>query len=439
MLKNTICLFYFALLSVATYSQSQLDYLKKNSAGDYSVGKITATEKRPNDKFVEVATKKWPVKFQLEGDRCNEIIILRAGVVEEKYSVDVPGYPAYYSNGSTRITFIENTLYYYKWVNSEPQISYFLSLNADDVKIKDLDAAHAKLSEYLKNTFSGQSGARSNMVAEKNAQVEKEKLAHSIKDKDIKKLEFVWITPSSEIGLQTKVKYGIVATDGKGNQYKTPSLGGKTPYEDYELIVIGAQPGDEFLAVENTCALITGDKITVTAKSKFNPSQQVSSSIPISYSTPVNIAYRGEPGCGTAMYARSGSSGGSGKNLDVYVTEKSGLVLMEIKSSYDGKTLHQIKVQPGVPVTIDVCGGNGCSGSSSSTSTGGNGGNGGNGGTVNVYKTNDSIGSSLTILNRGGNGGNGGKGASAYQKGTDGSSGNDGSINEYIKTFNLNF
>ena len=42
-----------------------------------------------------------------------------------------------------------------------------------------------------------------------------------MQSKTIKKLEFVWLTPSTEIGLQCKVKYGIKATDAKGVEYKT--------------------------------------------------------------------------------------------------------------------------------------------------------------------------------------------------------------------------
>ena len=400
---------------------------------------MTFNEKRPDIKYVEIATKLWPVKFELINNRCSEIVIMRAGVVEEKFLVDVPGHPAYFSNGVSRISIIGGVMYYYTWKSSVAEIKYFLSNESSNLDIKNIAEANVKLNAYLIETFNNQSNARTDLVADQNAAVEKEKIIYSLKGKDIKKLEFVWLTPSSEIGLQCKVKYGIKATDSKGVEYKTASLGGKTPYEDFEMTVTGALPGDEVFTIESTCKTIVGDKIQVIVKNKFNPALQITSSIPISYSTPVSISYRGDNGCGQAMYRTSGYGGGKGDDLDVYATTKNNLILVEIKKASTGEILHQIKVKPNTIITIDVCGGSGCSGTTSSSGTGGNGGNGGDGGNVIIHQTAGLTGCKIIVKNTGGSGAAGGKGASINQNGRNGNDGTDGVSGEVVGTFNLNF
>jgi hypothetical protein len=261
------------------------------------------------------------------------------------------------------------------------------------------------------------------MVAEQKAKLEKEKLENSIKGKDIKKIEIVWISPESECGMQSKIKYGIKATAADGKVFSTPNLGGKTPFEDYDLTCIGAQPGDEALQVESDASKIKNNQITLTAKSKYH-ALSTTSSIKLSYNTPVSLAYRGEPGCGTAMYSVSGRSGGRGKNLVINATANASgdLILVEVVDAMNSTVLARIKVRPGVTVTIDISGGNG-----------------GHAGDVIINRDPSAMGLSLNIIANGGNGGKGGKGAHIGLNGSDGSSGDDGSKTENISSVQLNF
>jgi hypothetical protein len=370
--------------------------------GDLFIGKVVNHEKKPNVRLIEYPAKPWPVKFTKEGDRITEVMVNRAGVIEEKFIPDVPGFPAYFVFNSTRLTMFDNVMYYYNWKNSAPEVKYMLAHNADHIK--------------------------------------KEKLENSIKGKDIKKIEIVWISPESECGMQSKIKYGIKATAADGKVFSTPNLGGKTPFEDYDLTCIGAQPGDEALQVESDASKIKNNQITLTAKSKYH-ALSTTSSIKLSYNTPVSLAYRGEPGCGTAMYSVSGRSGGRGKNLVINATANAtgDLILVEVVDAMNSTVLAKIKVRPGVTVTIDISGGSGCSGSSSSTSNGGNGGNGGHAGDVIINRDPSAMGLSLNIIANGGNGGKGGKGAHIGLNGSDGSSGDDGSKTENISSVQLNF
>lgn len=408
--------------------------------GDLFIGKVVNHEKKANVRLIEYPAKPWPVKFTKEGDRVTEVMVNRAGVIEEKFTPDVPGFPAYFVFNGTRLTMYDNVMYYYNWKNAAPEVKYMLAHHADHIKKKTIEEHEAALAKYLAEAFANQTNARGDMVAEQKAKQEKEKLENSIKGKDIKKIEIVWISPESECGMQSKIKYGIKATAADGKVFSTPNLGGKTPFEDYDLTCIGALPGDEALQVESDASKIKNNQITFTAKSKYH-SLSATSSIKLSYNTPVSLAYRGEPGCGTAMYSVSGRSGGRGKNLIINATANANgdLILVEVADAMSGAVLARLKVRPGVTVTIDISGGSGCSGSSSSTSNGGNGGNGGHAGDVIINRDPSAMGLSLNIIAHGGNGGKGGKGAHVGLNGSDGSSGDDGSKTENISNVQLNF
>ncbi|HCA83277.1 MAG TPA: hypothetical protein DEP18_05780 [Flavobacteriales bacterium] len=435
-----IATFFFLTLAPAGVENQNQIALSQFKDGDLQVGKVTATEKRPNDKFIEQAAKTWPVKFVRDGNRVTEIIVNRAGVVEEKFTPDVPGFPAYFVYNSTRLTMTGNVMYYYNWKNAAPEIKYVLALDYDAIRKKTLDEHHKILQEYLTEAFANQTNARGDMAAEQQAKAEKEKAENSIKGKDIKKIEVVWITPSSEAGMQSKIKYGIKATAADGKIFSTPGLGGKTPFDDFEITTVGAQPADEFLMVEVDASKIKNDQISLTAKSKFH-SISGSASLPLSYSTPIVLSFRGEPGCGTGMYAHSGRGGGRGKSIVVNagLSTNGKLVLVEVKDATSSEVLARLKVQPGVSITIDISGGDGCSGSSSATSRGGDGGAGGSGGNAVVNKSSSVSGLSLNIINKGGRGGKGGKGSAPINNGSEGSSGSNGNISENNQTITLNF
>jgi len=102
-------------------------------------------------------------------------------VVEEKFTPDVPGFPAYFVYNSTRLTMTGNVMYYYNWKNAAPEIKYVLALDYDAIRKKTLDEHHKILQEYLTEAFANQTNARGDMAAEQQAKAEKEKAENSIK------------------------------------------------------------------------------------------------------------------------------------------------------------------------------------------------------------------------------------------------------------------
>jgi len=67
-----IATFFFLTLAPAGVENQNQIALSQFKDGDLQVGKVTATEKRPNDNFIEQAAKTWPVKFVRDGNRVTQ-------------------------------------------------------------------------------------------------------------------------------------------------------------------------------------------------------------------------------------------------------------------------------------------------------------------------------------------------------------------------------
>lgn len=412
------------------FGQSQNELLKNFNAASLIPGSHV------NGK-VEVKTKPWPITLTREGDNITRITLLRAGVLEEIYEPDVPGFPAYFYSIDNRICFINGVLIYYKLRYGKMEVSYVLGQSAADIAGLDVNKLTATTEEYLVKIKSSQSGAREELKADLVAQKESDRLANSIQGKPIKKLEIVWLTTSSETGMQSKIQYGVKATDDKGKIYQTDNLGGKTPWDDFEIISSGAIPGDEFLTVDTDGKKITNNTVYLTIKSKYHTGIEAKSSILLAYSTPVKLSYLGADGC-PPLRSGTGTGGGSAPSAELTVCNSADgrFVLIEVK--INSKIVHNVKLQNGVPFSLDIRGGPGCSGSSSQReSQGGKGGSGGNGGNIVVNRSSGLKGDNISIYNDGGRGGRGGKGTSF--EGPSGSNGRNGQVINNVTSLILNF
>ena len=108
--------------------ENQNDEISKISSGKFTVHKVV--EKGHKDYKFETASKPWPVEFKMNNDACKEVCIKRAGIIDETYVVDLPKYPAYYSNSTSEIvvSVIDKKIYYYKWsIKTGSEIVYILS------------------------------------------------------------------------------------------------------------------------------------------------------------------------------------------------------------------------------------------------------------------------------------------------------------------------
>jgi hypothetical protein len=427
--------FYFLAILLITNSlllngQSQSELLKNYETANCNVLKIVYNSLRNGGAATskEKVAKQWPLSIERDANQnITKIIIMRAGIIEEVFTPDILSYSTY---GVDRLTYVNGNFFYYQTKQStydvSDQIKYILYKDEKSTLALPTDFYEwVGLMNYFDEAKKGQSVAKTNLKADIEKQKETEALKNSIKGKKIVKLDIDWLTKESETGLESKISYGIVATDDKGIEYKTNTLGGKMAWDDFEITCKGAEPGDEFLMIPNTLRNVENNLVKLTVKSKHHPSLIITENLKLSYATPVKVRYVGYD-CSSGSSSSQAASGNRGVSLTLYVTESADkmLNLVEVKDG-SGASLQKIKVQKGVNVIVQNYGGNGCSGNDKKAP-----GNGGNGGDVKIVKSPGVATDFIQINNSGGKSGSGCCGAK---------SGVQGNISESSQAVNLNF
>lgn len=407
------------------FSQSQSELLKSFSDKDLKVMKVTYDVGQPISS--EMVKKPWPVKAEWnEGKQyVSKVIINRAGVVEEIFTPDITKYSSFFFMDEKKVTYMDGVFYYYE--NSKYLTLYTVNylLAEDEAKLTKAYENLKKfplLKEYLETTQRKQKEAKAEIAADIEKAKEEEYLKKSIKGKDISKIEIVWLSKDTETSLAKVIKYGIKATDKNGKEYKTSSLGGELPLQDFEITTdCEAKFLYDGLEAPLFCNSIKNDQITMTVKSKHHPNlNPASSSIKMAYSEGIQLDHAGK-----SSWAVSVRDGGHGGWIQVYVSESANkkLNLIEIKD-FNGGMVGRLKLAKGVNLILH------CNGANGKKAFDGKGsGNGGNGGNVNVFHKPGLGIDFITINNFGGNAGNG----------CCGNRGNDGKTNIVAQSVNLNF
>jgi hypothetical protein len=432
-MKKLVFCFGLMLLCRVLYAQSQSELLKGYETTNCNVLKIVYNSLRNGGAVTskEKVAKQWPLSIERDANQnISKIIIMRSGIIEEVFTPDILSYSTYFTNGVDRLTYVNGNFFYYQTKQStydvSDQIKYILYNDEKSTLALPTDFYEwIGLMNYFDEAKKGQGVAKTNLKADLEKQKEADALKNSIKGKKIIKLSVDWLTKESETGLESKISYGIIATDDKGNEYKTNTLGGKMPWEDFDITCKGAEPGDEFLMVPTTIRNVENNLVKLTVKSKHHPTLLTNANIKLSYATPVRISYPGA-GCSSGGSSSQASSGNRGVSLNIFVTESADktLNLVEVKN-VSGASLHKIKVQKGINVIVQIYGGNGCSGNGKKAP-----GNGGDGGDVKIVKSPGVSTDFIQINNSGGKSGSGCCGAK---------SGVQGNVNETTQTINLNF
>lgn len=415
----------FLLTGFNGFSQSQNSLMASVNDGDLWVMKVDYSWSNGWRSSTKILEKQWPVKLHRTGQKIEKIALMRGGVVEEIYTPDILNYPIYFTDNTSRLTFHNGVLFYYVKASSDAKaIKYVLSTDKSKLTaLTDMDKAEKEMLNYLEEEKKKQADAKDELITNIENEREHEKELNSIRGKNIVRIELVWLTDESKTGLQSKIDYGIKAYDDKGKVYMTNTLGGKMPWDDFNVTSSGAEPGYEFLQVPANCKGLSNDHVTISVSSKYNSSLKTSGSIKLHYATPVYVDYSGKT-CGVSNGSTRSMGGQGGVNLTIYVTESpdKSLYLLEIKDGV-GNSLHKLKVKKGVTVGVSSRGGNGCSGSSDRYP-----GHGGDGGNITIVHSPGTDVSFLSISNNGGKAG--GAGAN---------SGKNGSRNETTQSVNLNF
>ena len=414
----------------AKAQENQNTELSKLNSGSFTVYKVI--ENGSNLKL-EAAAKPWPVTFNKEGDVFTEVIVSRSGIIEEKYTADLPTYPAYYMNTGleTVVTAIDKKVYYYTWsIKTGSSIKYIFS----ESKVRNYADEKNTLDTYRNSIKDLQTNARSKRIEDNQAIADKLAEENTLKGKTIKAIRIVPVKKPEEIGLLTILAIGVEFELDNGKVLKTKNLGGFTPYTDFESEASGGDfEGGDFKVADDS-RKISNDKIEITVWSKSDEKKMKGKySCALNYKSDLYYNYQGKFGANgrgyTAGYNVNGSNGGDGKSVALAVTAMSlngePINKLVITDSYSGKILSEAKVHLNNMVTINTTGGDGGNGSEGS-GNGGDGGNGGNGGNIVLSGTGASA-LKITVNSAGGRGGVGGKAKTqSYLRGSNGSSGRNG-------------
>lgn len=434
--KRSLLIIFLFSCSAVLAQKSQNEELASMESASYFVYK--PVEKSSNRFVFEKATKPWPVEFRKEGNYFTEILIKRAGIVDELYTVDLPAYPAYYNGGNKNfvVSVIDRKIFYYTWSSkSGATIEYILSNDSPG----KYDDEKALLEEYRTTILSKQSGAREDRVEEKEELLAQEQLENTLEGKEIKSLKIKLVEASESLGLLSIVHIGIEVELADGKILKTKNLGGKTPYTDFDFIAkSGDFAGGDF-KVASDSRKIVNDEIYLEAKSKFDNSPSAKFTLALNYKSDINYWFFGAGGAYGTANGWGNELGKDGQNAkDVIITADietingERVALITLVNGSTGELVAEAKLNLENTITINAKGGNGGTGCDGRhlKGDGTRGGNGGDGGNV-MLSGSASQSLKIVVMNEGGIGGKGGSAENGYNsKGADGSHGAKGSFSK---------
>lgn len=414
--------------------ENQNTELSKLSSGNFTVYK--AVENKSSFKF-ETAAKPWPISFKKDGDGYTEVTVSRSGIIEEKYTADLPTFPAYYMSPTSEIVIsaIDKKIYYYTWsIKTGASIKYIFS----ETKVKNYTDEKAAIDTYRNNIKELQTTARSQRIENNQAMADKLAEENTLKGKTIKAIRIVPVKTPEEIGLLTILAIGVEFELDNGKVLKTKNLGGFTPYTDFESEVSGGdfEGGDFKVAAD--ARKISNDRLEISVWSKFDDKKMKGKyTCPLNYKSNLVFDYQGKYGANgrgyTVGYNVNGSNGGDGRSVTINVLamtvngEK--INKLVVTDANSGSILSEAKVHLNNMVTINTPGGDGGNGSEGS-GNGGDGGNGGNGGNVVLSGTGATT-LKINVNSAGGRGGVGGKAKTqSYLRGKNGTQGRNGILSK---------
>ena len=453
-MKSFFWLLLFLFGTVSSFSQvkNQNEILFSFSSGKYTVYKV---EKISYKKYKMVAVKKqWPIVFTKSENEVTELVVKRAGILDEQFIPDVPGYPAYFAFGQYRLSFIENIGIYYSWNGKEQATTKYVFVKAGTSLKYKYEELNTKVAAYAKAVFKKQSNARTQVKQKKAALAEADRIANSLQNKQVSKIAVLLINKPSKIAhFSPAIKYGIEATLKDGSKLSTSNLGGKLPWSDFKLNHKGCSNTIDEVRVDEDAKTLNEDRLLLQIEAIYHPTLKAKKTLNTTYNVSIKVNQNGFWGHNrhkfmTVTQGLDGQHAGRGDNLTVKVKtvkhNQTGIKInkFEIYNETQKKLVARYKLTPETELIINAMGGKGMNGfeGTSGSPNGGNGGNGGAGGNVTVIKDPSVMKCTLTINNKGGRGGNGGKPKYINAaRGRNGITGDNGTLKTVKKAVILNF
>ncbi|MEP2023322.1 MAG: hypothetical protein ABJH98_14680 [Reichenbachiella sp.] len=424
--------------------ESQSQILKNFESGSYSVYKVA-------NKKLQSVSKPWPVQIT---DDASQVTIKRAGIIDEVFKPDVPGYPAYFAYKVFRLSFINDYAVYYEWNGKQQATTKYVLVKPGGKLDGKLEDVNRSVETYAIATFKNQTNARADVKEEKAELAEAERKANSLEDKQVSKIEIKLVSQPEKVAhFSEAIRYGVVATLSNGAKLSTPNLGGKIPWSDFKLSNTGCSNTIEQARVDEDASKLPKDEIVLQVSSIYHTNLKAKKAIPTTNDVSINVNQNGFWGSERHKYMTifqgvDGQHAGPGDNLIIKVKTvkhaKTGASLnkIEVFNQTKNKTVARYKLTTNTQLTINAKGGQGMDGwkGRKGETVGGNGGNGARGGNVTLIKDPSVSQLNIIINNQGGRGGKGGPPYySTGRIGNAGNSGNDGVLTTNVAPVKLNF
>lgn len=450
-MKKFLSLIILFLAFTVQSQKNQNEILTDFQSGKYSVYKV---EKVSYKKYKMVKVKKqWPIEISKSGNNVTNVLVKRAGILDENFKPDVPGHPAYFNFKAYRLTFINDLGIYYTWNGKEEATTKYVFSKSGGLS-KSYNDLNKEVATYAKAVFKNQTNARANVKEQKAAVAEAERKQNSLQNKQVSKIEIKLVNKPQKVAhFSEAIKYGVVATLKDGSKLSTKNLGGKLPWSDFTLKNKGCSNTIDEVRVDEDAKSLKDDRITILAISKYHPTLKATKHINTTNNVSIQVNQSGFWGYErhkyvTVFQGKNGQHAGRGDNLTIKVKtvthKQTGVKLnkIDIYNTTKKKHVARYKLSTDTKLIINNQGGGGMNGNDGrdNSPNGGNGGAGGAGGNILLIKDPSVTKLNIELNNKGGKGGRGGapKYTSA-SRGRSGVRGDDGNITKQVKAVSLNF
>lgn len=445
----SILLMFLAIVGQAQKNQNEI--VATFQSGKYTVFKV---EKISYGKYKMVKVKKqWPIQITKTAKNVSNVLVKRAGILDENFKPDVPGHPAYFNFSTYRLTFIDDIGIYYSWNGKEEATTkYVFSKNGS--LSKNYKELNKLVASYATAVFKNQTNARAEVIEQKGAIAEAERKKNSLQNKQVSKIEIKLLnSPKKVAHFSEAIKYGIVATLKDGSKLSTKNLGGKLPWSDFTLKNKGCSSTIDEVRVDEDAKSLKQDRITIKAISKYHPTLNATKHINTTNNLSIQVNQSGFWGHERHKYVhvsqgKNGQHAGRGDNLTIKVKtvthKQTGIKLnkIDIYNTTKEKHVARYKLTTYTKLIINNQGGGGMGGfeGRDGSPNGGNGGSGGAGGNILLIKDPSVVKLNIVLNNQGGNGGKGGAPKYSHaSRGRSGAKGDNGRVTKQVKSIKLNF
>ena len=411
-MKKTLLITLCLVLSPLFFGQtvtSMDDIAAKWSDGSY------ASRNNNSGMWEPMASGKSDIKF-IKGTNGKVTSIM---IGSDEYPADVnsgSSFVVYFRKGSERLFLTEASIIKYEQFSGDPTPKMFWGKKPGGVGalVKEINQ-YGEAADAIIKTQKEESAKLEAERAEK-ARLERQQ-KYSLEGKDVVKVEIINIKTPEKFGHFRGFTFDVVATLKDGTKISTE--GGSQGYlSDYNISYSTAK----YSAGSIGSGFVAGDKIKITATSKFNPKNTDSKDVTLLYNEDIVFNYNG------MSWSRSAGIAANSFKIEVkqvkHATNGTDILMIRITDITSSTVVSEFKMSASQTLKFFAKGGNG-------GTDDGKGFNGGNGGNITVVKdpTVKEFNISYEIF--------GGRGGQGHNSGLSGRDGRDGVFKEEVKAVKM--